>query len=62
MESIARRFWRFRPTLYGPSCPNHKFQGPNVPIFQIHADAENHGAITPENFANAMATAAMVAV
>ena len=36
MERMARRFCRFRPTLYGPSEPNHSCHGPNVPIFHIH--------------------------
>src|SRR6185437_2760126 len=62
MEMIASRFWRFRPTLYGPSWPKKKCHGPNVPIFHIQRDASNHGTITAVYFANAIATAAIVAV
>src|SRR5580698_2160550 len=62
IDKIASRFWWLRPTLYGPSAPNQKCHGPIVPSFQIHAVPENHGIITAVNFANAMATAAIVAV
>src|SRR5580658_2856910 len=62
IEAIARKFWRFSPTLYGPSDPNHGGHGPNVPIFQIQSEAEKNGMRTAVNLANAMATAAIVAV
>src|ERR1700730_6274300 len=62
IDTMASRFWRFSPTLYGPSEPNHSCQGPIVPTFQIQAEAENHGSKTAVNLAKAMPTAAMVAV
>src|SRR5580658_5390189 len=62
MDEIASRFCVFRPTLYGPRVPNQRCHGPMVPAFQIQPLAENHGTITPVNFANEIATAAIVAV
>src|SRR5215472_1886972 len=62
IDKMPSRFWRFRPTLYGPSKPNHKCHGPNVPSFQIQSVAVNHGIITAVNLAKAMATAAIVEV
>ena len=62
IDAIASRFCVFSPTLYGPSAPNQNVHGPNVPNFQIQPCAEKNGKITPVNFANAIATAAIVAV